>query len=229
MKTKKERIIKPHSDKVDPTKPGIKADDPTRKIPKPGLKPPTSRPAPKPPSTPKPGPKPSAQPSATKPPAPKPETKPPVEPKTRVIHFAPDPSEGQTAQEPSDEFMNKLIVGWLVVIAGPGKGKILTIGYGHNGIGRSADERISLNFGDQGISRKRHTILTYDSRGRKFYLQQGDGVNLAYVNDEPLIGTRELTGGETVEMGKTLLKFVALCGPDFDWLDQLQNKPTAPK
>lgn len=223
MKTKKERMIKPHSDKMEPTQPGIKADDPTRKIPKPGLKPPTSRP----PS--KPTPRPSPPLSGKKPPAPKPESKPPEEPKTRVLHFGPDSGEGQTTQEPSDEFMKKLIVGWLVVIAGPGQGKILTIGYGHNGIGRSADERISLNFGDQGISRKRHTILTYDPRGRKFYLQQGDGVNLTYLNDAPLIGTQELTGGETVEMGKTLLKFVALCGPDFDWLDQLQKQSTASK
>lgn len=199
MKIRKQRILKPHPEKVVQVKQAVKADDPTRKIIKPGMKQAEAR-----------------QVQAE-------------EPKTRVLRFGHDPVEKVKTPNPSIDFMNELIVGWLVIIKGPGQGQALKIGYGHNSIGRSAKERIALDFGDDGISRKRHTTLTYDPRGRKFYLQQGDGVNLIYLNDAPLIGTQELAGGETIELGQTVLKFVPLCGPDFDWQDQIEIKSDGKK
>ena len=38
-------------------------------------------------------------------------------------------------------------VGWLVVIRGPGKGRVLTLGNGMNSLGRGADARVRINFG----------------------------------------------------------------------------------
>jgi hypothetical protein len=111
-------------------------------------------------------------------------------------------------------------VGWLVVIKGPGRGAALTLGYGMNSIGRAEDERVRLDFGDAMISRKNHAAVTYEPRGRKFYVQQGGGANLAYIGDTAVLQPTELNGGEVLGLGETELRFVPFCGPDFDWQDQ---------
>ncbi|MGR3915005.1 MAG: FHA domain-containing protein [Gammaproteobacteria bacterium] len=109
-------------------------------------------------------------------------------------------------------------VGWLVVVAGPGQGNVLTLGNGVNSIGRNASERQSLDFGDEMISRAGHALLTYDPRHKKFYIQHGGGANLIYVDDDqPVLTLRELQSGEHIQIGNTTLRFVALCGELFDW------------
>lgn len=109
------------------------------------------------------------------------------------------------------------VVGWLVVTNGPGRGQSLSLSYGVNGIGRADTERVCLDFGDEEISRQRHALLTYDPKGKKFYLQNGDGVNLTYIGDSPVLQTTELKGGEIISLGKTELSFVPFCGSHFDW------------
>jgi hypothetical protein len=111
----------------------------------------------------------------------------------------------------------ELVVGWLVVIDGPGRGKSCSIGFGVNGIGRSESERISLNFGDSEISRDRHAVVTYDHKGRRFYIQHGGGANLTYVGDEPVLQPMELKGREVIGIGQTKLCFVPFCSAEFGW------------
>ena len=112
------------------------------------------------------------------------------------------------------------VVGWLVVVNGPGKGKSLTLGYGMNSIVRASSERVVLDFGDEEISRTAHAQLSYDGRGRKFYLQHGGGANLTYVGDIPVLQPAILTGGEIISIGNTKLRFCAFCDTNFDWQDQ---------
>ena len=123
-------------------------------------------------------------------------------------------------EKASEEEASDPVVGWLVVTKGPGKGSAVELGYGMNSIGRSTDERVCLNFGDSEISRKGHAMLTYDPRGRKFFVQHGGGSNLTYVGDIPLLQPTELTGGEIIGIGQSELRFVPFCGADFDWQDQ---------
>ena len=113
--------------------------------------------------------------------------------------------------------------GWLVVVDGPGKGKVLTIRYGMNSIGRDPGERISISFGDDQISRRAHASVTYDSRGRKFYVQQGGGTNLVYLEDEVVLTPKELPKFSHLLIGKTTLRFVPLCGELFDWREVTQH------
>jgi hypothetical protein len=115
--------------------------------------------------------------------------------------------------------MNDPVVGWLAVVAGPGAGDYVRLGYGMNNIGRSDDQRCRLNFGDENISRQNHASVTYDPRGRKFYLQHGGGQNLTYLNDAPVLQPVELSGGEMITLGGTTLRFVPLCGATFDYAD----------
>ena len=110
-------------------------------------------------------------------------------------------------------------VGWLVVVQGPGQGKVVTLGNGVNTIGRAPSERVCLNFGDETISRQRHALITYDPKGRKFHVQQGDGTNLTYIGDAPVLTPTELEEFSFIQMGETVLLFVPLCGERFDWAE----------
>lgn len=122
------------------------------------------------------------------------------------------------------DFMNDPTVGWLAVVRGPGAGGFVRLGYGLNSIGRGADQRCVLDFGDEKISRQNHAMLTYDPRGRKFYLQHGGGQNLTYLGEVPVLQPVELKGGEFLVIGNTVVRFVPLCGVDFDYPDA----PTQP-
>ena len=110
--------------------------------------------------------------------------------------------------------------GWLAIVDGPGRGRVATLGIGVNAIGRDPAQRVSLDHGDEMISRTNHAAITYDPKGRRFYVQHGGGTNLTYVDDEPVLAPRELEPGMHVQMGNTVLRFVPLCGADFSWDDE---------
>jgi hypothetical protein len=109
------------------------------------------------------------------------------------------------------------VVGWLAIVEGPGRGASLNVGYGNNRIGRAPTENISLDFGDEEISRENHATITFDGRHRRFYILPGQGRNLVYVNDQPVMSPLELGGGEEIMLGQTKLRFVPFCGKSFDW------------
>ncbi|MEM8988413.1 MAG: FHA domain-containing protein [Pseudomonadota bacterium] len=117
---------------------------------------------------------------------------------------------------------DNMVVGWLVVLSGPGKGAGIPLGYGLNSIGRDAGQRARLDFGDQEISRENHCSIAYDQRNRKFFIQHGGGQNLTYLGDQPVLAPTELASLSTISLGGTTLRFIAFCGQDFDWED-LEN------
>src|SRR5262249_15630499 len=70
-------------------------------------------------------------------------------PKTQFIR-----SGGDTDADP--------VAGWLVVVKGPGRGGFRPVYIGMNSIGREVNQRISLSFGDDMISREEHAFIAYD-------------------------------------------------------------------
>ena len=139
--------------------------------------------------------------------------------KTRLVGGRRKQADRDRLQEQADktDAMDDPVVGWLVIIQGPGKGRSLKLGYGANSIGRGETNRISLNFGDDQISREQHTTVTYDPRGKKFYVQQGSGTNLTYLNDQPVLTPTELSTRNDIKLGNTVVRFVPFCGEGFDW------------
>tara|TARA_R100001143_G_C3357893_1_gene133678 strand:- start:447 stop:1166 length:720 start_codon:yes stop_codon:yes gene_type:complete len=131
--------------------------------------------------------------------------------KARQPHTQEEPQSGPV------DAMADPVVGWLVVIDGPGKGNYLKLGNGQNSIGRGPTERVKLDFGDEQISRANHAILTFDPRGLSFYIQQGSGTNLAYLNNSPVLAPAQLSPGSRITLGETTLLFVPLCGENFTW------------
>lgn len=110
-----------------------------------------------------------------------------------------------------------LVVGWLVVTSGPGKGTSREIGYGMNIVGRGPSNRISLDLGDDQISADDHFRIAYDGTHRKFHLVPGRGTNLVYLGDAPLLSPVELSSHMEIKVGASALRFVPLCGEDWDW------------
>src|SRR5258708_7684207 len=92
------------------------------------------------------------------------------------------------------------VVGWLVVLSGPGRGNARRLGYGQNSIGRDKSERVPLDFGDSSISRTRHCFIIYEPRKRQYFLRPGDGANLTYINGELLAETRPLDASHAIEI-----------------------------
>lgn len=109
------------------------------------------------------------------------------------------------------------VVGWLVIIEGPGKGRSLELGVGANAIGRDKGQKVKLDFGDSHISREKHALIVHDPKSMRFFLQSGDARNLTYLGEEVVLNPVQLTGREIIVVGETRLMFVPFCGPDFGW------------
>ena len=109
------------------------------------------------------------------------------------------------------------VAGWVVVIKGQGRGDFRPIYAGMNSVGRDASQRISLNFGDESISREEHAFITYDEEQRCFYLQHGGKPNIIRLGTTPVLTPMELKPYELIRIGRTTLRFIPCCGPHFSW------------
>ena len=65
----------------------------------------------------------------------------------------------------------------------------------------------------------------YDPQGRKFYVRHDSGTNLTYLEDAPVSGDlKELPALSHIAIGETVLRFVPLCGDEFDWQDLKESE-----
>jgi FHA domain-containing protein len=131
------------------------------------------------------------------------------QPKTQYIHG------GGVESDP--------VAGWVVVVKGPGRGNFSPIFVGMNSVGRDTNQRVSLSFGDDSISREEHAFITYDEEQRCFYLQHGGKSNLVRLGSHPVLSPTELKPNDLIRIGRTTLLFVPCCGPDFSWTDEVQE------
>lgn len=140
-------------------------------------------------------------------------------PKTRIHGY------GGTARAEADQAAAEAApvvapaVGWLVVTAGPGRGAAMGLVAGMNSIGRGDGNAAQVDFGDDTISREPHAFVTYDDETRGFHLSHSGKTNIVRLNDAPVLADAPLNHGDNIRIGATSLRFVALCGPDFDWSD----------
>jgi hypothetical protein len=109
------------------------------------------------------------------------------------------------------------VTGWLVAVAGPGKGNARAIFVGMNSVGRDTGQRIALDFNDEEISREQHFYVSYDPKKRAFHIINGVKTNLVYLNGNAVYSPMQLAEGDEIEVGATKLRFVPLCGPGFSW------------
>lgn len=108
------------------------------------------------------------------------------------------------------------VVGWLVCIDGPDKGRDYRVRSERNFIGRSAEMEIFIE-NDERISRKNHATISYNPRNNKFKLLPGDGRALVFLNDDDVDSAQTLNPYDVIEMGESKFIFVPLCGEQFQW------------
>ena len=115
----------------------------------------------------------------------------------------------------------EMVVGWLVIIEGHGRGKYRPIYYGNNPIGRDPSQRISLDFGDTAISATEQAFIRYDIDSRSFmFVPNLSKTNIVtHNNDKPMTPVR-LEPSDIIGIGNTKLQFIPFCGPDFDWYQE---------
>lgn len=107
-------------------------------------------------------------------------------------------------------------VGFLVCIAGPNRGRDYKLVAGRNFIGRGAAMDVALT-DDDTVSRESHALVTYDVKHNKFSLSPGQGRGITYCNDEQVEMVRPLKAYDIIEVGKSRLIFLPLCGEQFRW------------
>jgi hypothetical protein len=138
--------------------------------------------------------------------------------RTRLVRGQPKVAHGSFHQDP--------VVGWLVVVGGPGLGAFRPIHEGNNAIGRGPTQRIAIDFGDDAISAEEQAYIRYDSTDRSFlFVPNLAKTNIVAVNNKRPTGAVRLEAMDMITMGRTQLAFVPFCGQDFDWseLAELQE------
>lgn len=116
------------------------------------------------------------------------------------------------------------VVGWLVCVEGPDKGRDYRIRMERNFIGRSPSMDIAI-IGDDTISRENHAVVSFNPRKSSFLLSVGDGRGMVYLNDDEVAAPSELKAYDRIELGRTTLTFVPFCGEQFKW-ELTERAPT---
>lgn len=111
------------------------------------------------------------------------------------------------------------VVGWLICVSGPEKGKDYRIRSERNFIGRATNQDICIA-GDESISRERHAILTFNPKSASFAFVPGDSHGLVYCNDQEVMTPIQLQPYDRLEMGKSQFLFVPFCGERFQWVSE---------
>lgn len=127
------------------------------------------------------------------------------------------PVEGETVHVWKERLGNiDPVVGWLVCVEGPDRGRDFRVHTERNFIGRAPNMDIAIT-GDDGISRENHAVLSYNPKRHVFRVAPGDGRGLVYLNDEEVLGAMEIKPYDLIELGVTKLLFVPFCGERFTW------------
>ena len=77
--------------------------------------------------------------------------------------------------------------------------------------------RLELRTDGHALIPPRDPAIAYDAEQNRFFLGHGNKSNIVRRNGMPVLSTEEIVNGDTIRIGKTSLRFVALCGPDFRW------------
>lgn len=121
-------------------------------------------------------------------------------------------------------FQQDPVVGWLVVVGGPGLGNYRPVFEGNNAIGRAPTQRIPIDFGDEAISSEEQAYIRYDSSERSFlFVPNLAKTNVVSVNDARPTAAVELQHMDVITIGRTQLVFIPFCGAEFDWSEIIET------
>lgn len=108
------------------------------------------------------------------------------------------------------------VVGWLVCLAGPDRGRDFRLHAEKNFIGRSPAMDVCLA-GDKTVSRERHALVIFDPKKQVFWAVPGDAAGLVYLNGDIVNAPTQMRQDDLLEMGQTKLVLIPFCGEKYSW------------
>jgi hypothetical protein len=111
---------------------------------------------------------------------------------------------------------NDPVVGWLVCIHGPDRGRDYRLHSEKNFIGRAPTMDVCIA-GDGAISREKHATVTFEPQKQQFWLVPGESSGLVYLNGEVVHVPTHITERQVIELGKTRLVLVSFVSDSFRW------------
>jgi Inner membrane component of T3SS, cytoplasmic domain len=112
------------------------------------------------------------------------------------------------------------VVGWLVCLAGPDRGKDFRLHSEKNFIGRSPIMDVCVA-GDETVSRDRHALVIFDPKKSAFWAVPGDAAGLVYLNGDIVHSPTLMHRDDLLEVGQTKLVLVPFCGEKYSWSREL--------
>jgi hypothetical protein len=108
------------------------------------------------------------------------------------------------------------VVGWLVCLAGPDRGRDFRLHAEKNFIGRSPAMDVCVA-GDETVSRDRHALVIFDPKKQVFWAVPGDASGLVYLNGDIVNAPTQMTLDDVIEVGQTKLVLMPFCGEKYSW------------
>ena len=110
------------------------------------------------------------------------------------------------------------VVGWLVCLEGPDRGRDFRLHMEKNFIGRAPTMDVVLE-GDNTVSREKHGIVIFDPKRQAFWVLPGEAAGLVYLNGEIVHSPAQMHGDDVIEVGLTKLVLIPFCGDKYNWSD----------
>jgi hypothetical protein len=108
------------------------------------------------------------------------------------------------------------VVGWMVCIAGPDRGKDFRLHMEKNFIGRAQQMDVCIS-GDDSVSREKHGIVIFDPKKQLFWVLPGDAAGLVYLNGDIVHSPTQMNRDDVLEVGQTKLVLIPFCGEKYSW------------
>ncbi len=108
------------------------------------------------------------------------------------------------------------VVGWLVCLAGPDRGRDFRLHAEKNFIGRSPLMDVCVA-GDESVSRDRHAQVIFDPKKQVFWAVPGDASGLVYLNGDIVHAPTRMNCDDVLEVGQTKLVLIPFCGEKYSW------------
>ena len=144
----------------------------------------------------------------------------PRRPSSEGLNEEPRPSPSSVLDkggEDEDTSDYKAVVGWLVIVSGPGYGQGFPLSYGRNILGWDADQKFGLHFGEHERVLRKLLVITYDGTSNQFEVFRGTDAPAVYLNKQAIHGRVPLNGRHRLKLSEVEVIFVPFCSPQFDW------------
>lgn len=122
----------------------------------------------------------------------------------------------RVGQETAGHGKNDPVVGWLVCLEGPDRGRDFRLHSEKNFIGRSPLMDVCIP-GDDTVSREKHGVVIFDPKKQVFWVLPGDSSGLVYLNGEIVHSPAQIKRDDVLEIGQTKLVLIPFCGEQYSW------------